>query len=141
MLGICTDNLVTVLQPAPSVQCISCCPPAVVATATTATYTTGTTNTYTLGPICGPATGYISLAAATTGATTATIQLTAQPAWASTLFVPANQPATTIALPFQVIGTGSNVSVVVRDDLLTGGPYSATVVVASTSSACCSSCC
>jgi hypothetical protein len=143
VLGICTDNLVTVLQPAPSVQCISCGPASPITTTTAATYTTGTTNIYTLGPLCGPAIGYISLAAATTGTTTATIHVSAPPAWASTTFVPANQPATTIALPFQIIGTGDNVSVVIRDDVLTGGPYSATVVVSSSSPGCCtsSSCC
>jgi hypothetical protein len=145
ILGLCTDNLVTVLQPAPSVQCISCgCGPTALTTGTTGIYTAGTTNTYTLAPLCGPVAGYISIANAATGATTATLQLSVVPAaWASTLFVPANQPATTIAMPFYTLATGNSISVVVSDSNLSTGPYAVSVVASSISpsSACSSSCC
>lgn len=132
ILGLCTDNLITVLQPAPSVQCLLSCEPTITTTA--GTYTANTINVYPLGAYSGLITGYISISAVTTGVTAATLQLSA-PVWASTLFIPANQPATTIACPFSMIGDGSTISITVSDTGITAGSYSVFIMVSS--SGCC----
>lgn len=126
VLGLCSDNVVSILHVAPSTGCLPCASPPSINKS--GTYTANATNIYMLGPIAGLVTGYISISGVSTNATPVTIQLTSSSSWASTLFVPAGVSSTIINLPFHIVGNGEAISISVSDNGLVSGSFADSLV-------------